>query len=74
MPVAEVEMGLRELRQERVLSVRELAERAGMATQTILDLEHGAHLRAPHPKTIRKLAAALGIDPGKLAEQLDRRG
>ena len=66
-------MGLRELRQERVLSVRELAGRADVATQTILDLEHGAHVRAPHPKTIRKLAAALGIDPRELAEQLDKR-
>jgi transcriptional regulator with XRE-family HTH domain len=63
-------VGLRELRLERVLSQRELAERAGVSPKTVLDVETGK-IR-PHPATLRKLAAALGVEPSALAEHLTR--
>jgi transcriptional regulator with XRE-family HTH domain len=61
-------MGLRELRQAQVLSQRDLAERAGVSPKTILDIEQN-RIR-PQPGTIRKIAAALGMEPSALAEQL----
>jgi transcriptional regulator with XRE-family HTH domain len=64
-------VGLRELRQERVLSQRELAERAGVSPKTILDIEQN-RIR-PQPGTIRKIAAALGMEPAALAENLRTR-
>lgn len=56
---------LRELRDERVLSTRGLARRAGVAHDTIIQLEAGR--RRAHPGTIRKLAAALDVEPSELA-------
>ena len=61
-------MGLRELRRAKVLTQRELAARAKVAQKTIVDIETGK-IR-PHPGTIRKLAAALEVEPEVLAEQL----
>jgi transcriptional regulator with XRE-family HTH domain len=55
---------LRELRDRASLSQEELAERAGVSRATIADLERGA--RKPHPKTRRKLAEALGVEPYEL--------
>jgi transcriptional regulator with XRE-family HTH domain len=56
---------LRRLRQERVLSVRELSKRASVSTETIYSLEHGRREWA-WPRTIRKLAAALEVEPKEL--------
>ena len=67
-PATLAEMGLRELRQERVLSQRELAEKAGVSPKTILDIEQG-RIR-PQPRTLRKIAEALDIEPSRLAEEL----
>jgi transcriptional regulator with XRE-family HTH domain len=55
---------LRALRQKRVLTLRELEERSGVAYNTIWHLENGK--REAQPRTIRKLADALGVDPGEL--------
>ena len=55
---------LRELRQSRGLSQRELGELAGVSSGTVYRLENG--LRGAYPGTIRKLAAALGVKPGDL--------
>jgi transcriptional regulator with XRE-family HTH domain len=44
----------------------ELAERAGVSRATIADLELGK--RRPQPKTRRKLAAALGVEPHELSD------
>ena len=52
---------LRQLRQERALSLRELAEMTGIAFDTINKLELGK--RDAQPRTIRKLAEALGVEP-----------
>jgi transcriptional regulator with XRE-family HTH domain len=49
---------LRRLRQERAWSIRELAQRAGVSTETIYSLEHGQRQWA-WPRTVRKLADAL---------------
>jgi transcriptional regulator with XRE-family HTH domain len=63
-------VGLRELRQAQLLSQRELAAKAGVAAKTIADIETGK-IR-PHPATLRKIAAALGVGPSALAEYLER--
>jgi transcriptional regulator with XRE-family HTH domain len=55
---------LRELREDKTLSARELAEAAGVHYHTVLRLENNKG--EAHPKTIRKLAAALGVEPREL--------
>ena len=57
---------LRELRDKASLSQEELAERSGVSRTTITDLELGK--RKPHPKTRRKLAEALGVEPAELMD------
>ena len=57
-------MKLRELREERSLSMRELADMAGITHQTVYRIEHGQ--MNVQPRTRRKLAAALGVEPGEL--------
>jgi len=54
------------LRQHRTLagwSQEELAERAGLSTRAISDLERGVKIR-PHPATMRALADALALESG----------
>ncbi len=58
---------LREVRDRRLLSQRELAERSSLSPTTILKLEAG-RVEEPHPRTIRKLAQALEVDPAELVE------
>ena len=48
---------LKELRRDRVLSLRELEERSGVSYNTIWRLEDGR--QGAHPRTVRKLADAL---------------
>ena len=55
---------LRRLRVERFLSQRELARQAGLHAVTLVRLEAGA--TAPSTRTVRALAAALGIEPRDL--------
>ncbi len=55
---------LRGLRQQAVLSQEQLAERSGVARDTISKLETGR--RKAYPTTIRKLAAGLEVEPGLL--------
>jgi transcriptional regulator with XRE-family HTH domain len=57
---------LRELRQRRVLTLHELEKRSGVAYNTIWRLENGK--TGAQPRTIRKLAAALGVDPEMLVK------
>jgi HTH-type transcriptional regulator, competence development regulator len=57
---------LRELRQRRVLTLHELEERSGVAYNTIWRLENGRS--GAQPRTIRKLAAALGVEPEELVK------
>jgi transcriptional regulator with XRE-family HTH domain len=51
---------LKELRVEKMLSQQELAEKSGVARDTISKLERGASKSARY-STIHKLAAALGV-------------
>jgi len=57
---------LKELRRRRVLTMEELAERAGVGRGTIWRLEHG--VMGAQPRTIRKLAKALGVEPEELVK------
>ena len=50
------------------LSQRELGERSGVALTTIHALEVGKR-SASWPRTIRKLAEALGVEPRELQRQ-----
>ena len=57
---------LREVRIRRLLSIRELAKRAGVAQRTVVEAEAGRQV--PRPATMRKLAEALGVDPLEVDE------
>ncbi len=56
---------LRRLRLDQFLSQAELARQSGVHTLTISRLE--AASARPSTRTVRALAAALGITPGELA-------
>ena len=55
---------LKELRREQVLSLRELEEKSGVSYNTIWRIEAGR--QGAHPRTIRKLADALGVRASEL--------
>ena len=55
---------LRRIRQGAVMSQEELAEKSGVARDTISKLETGR--RGAYPSTIRKLAAGLEVRPQML--------
>ena len=55
---------LRRLRRERAMSLRELGGKTGVAYDTIHRLELGK--QQAQPRTIRKLADALGVEPREL--------
>ena len=57
---------LREARAARLLTVRGLAERAGVAFSTVHLIETGKSV--PRFSVIAKLSAALGVEPGEIAE------
>lgn len=57
---------LRELRRDRVLSMRELEGLAGVSYNTIWRIEAGR--QGAHPRTLRKLAEALGVEPRELVK------
>jgi len=52
---------LRSFRRRAIMSQEELAERSGVARDTISKLESGR--RKAYPTTIRKLAAGLDVEP-----------
>ena len=58
---------LRQLRVEKALSLRALAQRSGVAFDTINKLELG--YRPARLVTIRKLAEALGVEPKELMKE-----
>jgi predicted ATPase/transcriptional regulator with XRE-family HTH domain len=64
---------LRRFRVAAALSQEELAERAGLSTRGVSDLERGAR-RAPRLETVRMLADALGLDGPDRATLLAARG
>jgi transcriptional regulator with XRE-family HTH domain len=58
---------LKALREERVMTLRELGEKAGVSKDTIWRLEHGRS--EAYPSTIRKLAQALEVEPRELIKR-----
>ncbi len=56
---------LRALREEKFLSHRELAKLAGVSPTTVLNLETNPETSAQR-RTVRELAAALGVEPAEL--------
>ncbi len=58
---------LRQARERRFLTLRELADLAGVAYVTIWRMEHET-TGAARMSTVRALAAALGIEPGELVD------
>jgi HTH-type transcriptional regulator, competence development regulator len=58
---------LKELRRVRVLSLRELEDRSGVSYNTIWRIEDGR--QGAHPRTVRKLAEALGVQPSELIKE-----
>ena len=57
---------LRNLREQRFLSHRELAQCAGVSPTTVLNLEK--EQAEPQRRTIRKIAGALGVEPAELVK------
>lgn len=57
---------LREIRLRQVISQRDLAEKAGVAPKTIVDLELGRN--EPRLRTMRLIAQALGVEVGEVDE------
>lgn len=60
------ERSLRELRAERLMTIRELAQLAGVAPSTIYLIESGRSI--PHLAVVRRIAAALKVDPQQVTE------
>lgn len=58
---------VKRLREERVLSQRELSRMAGLTHATVWRLENG--FREARPSTIRKLADVLGVEPKELLKR-----
>jgi transcriptional regulator with XRE-family HTH domain len=58
---------LRRMREERVLSQRELARMTNLAQGTVWRIENG--FSDVHPQTIRKLAGVLGVEPRELVKR-----
>jgi transcriptional regulator with XRE-family HTH domain len=58
---------LRRMRAEHALTLRALAEISGVSYDTINKLELGR--RPAHASTIRKLTAALGVEPRELMKR-----
>ena len=51
-------------RQRQALSQEDLATQSGVPVVTISRMENAPAERQPRPSTIRKLSAALGVEPG----------
>jgi ribosome-binding protein aMBF1 (putative translation factor) len=58
---------LRANREGKFLSQRELAAKAGVSRSTVVDIEAGRV--CPQPRTVRKLAEALGVQARELVRE-----
>lgn len=59
---------VRRLREKRGLRLVDLARASGIDAGNLSKLEHGAGPRTPRLSTLKRLAAALGVRPGRLAD------
>jgi transcriptional regulator with XRE-family HTH domain len=66
-PVVYIGDRLRELREQRAMTQRELARAAGISPNTVAVLERSK--AQPNMSTVRKLAQALGVDPSELVKR-----
>ncbi len=66
-PVVYVGDNLKRLRTLSALTQEELAVRAGMSTAAVARIERNE--AEPRPSTLRKLAAALGVEPRELVRR-----
>lgn len=57
---------LREWRAQQLLTIRDLAERAGISSQTIVQIEHAR--KTPRVRTIRRICDALEVEPSEVTE------
>lgn len=57
---------LRELRAERLLTISDLARTVGVASETVHEIETGA--LQPRRTMVRRISAALGVDPRDVTE------
>lgn len=57
---------LRDTRRKKLMSIRDLAAATGIATRTIVDIEHGRV--TPRLRTMRILSLALGAEPLSIVE------
>ncbi len=57
---------LRAWRQARLISIEDLADKAGVSTKTIVETELGR--TTPKFRTIRKLSEALALNPEEVEE------
>jgi transcriptional regulator with XRE-family HTH domain len=62
-------MRLRKLRKEHAWSQRDLARESGVAQDTITRLETGQ--REAQPRTVRRLAESLDVEPRELMKGID---
>ena len=65
-------MRIRELRERQALSLRELSELSGVNYNSIWRIEAGR--TGAKPRTVRKLASALGVEPYELLVQGESNG
>ena len=57
---------LREIRLRKFMTIRELAAAAQVTPRTIVDIEFGR--TAPRQTTMRRIAAAIEVDPADVTE------
>ncbi len=57
---------MKRLRLSRALSLRALARASGLGADTVVEIEAGK--RSPHPRTVGRLAEALGVEPAELID------
>lgn len=66
-------MKLKEIRLDQGYSQEELHQLTGISRDTISRLETGDRPN-PHPRTLRKLADALGVTVGDIRKREDQQG
>jgi transcriptional regulator with XRE-family HTH domain len=59
------------LRRERLLSASELAQLAGISRTTLHNIETGQTQTEPRPRTLRKIAEVLDVEPRELMADTD---
>ena len=56
---------LKELRTQRVMTITQLADKAGVSKNTISKAERGGSV---YPSSVHKIASALGVEPSELVK------